>query len=127
MSCEKLPSPISPSTVETPPLFPLASSLSVAASNCLSGKPGVAPLQSFVQELIRRSRTSGIVVQTALCYIEAVHQKLPEIASTPTAPAKEAAPEESSQDDQPVTPGPLAPSPLLYPTTLFGLSQKFVL
>ncbi|KAI0051915.1 hypothetical protein FA95DRAFT_1602396, partial [Auriscalpium vulgare] len=37
------------------------------------------PLKSFVHEVLRRSRTSCSVLQTALCYLEAVRSKVPEI------------------------------------------------
>jgi hypothetical protein len=37
------------------------------------------PLKTFVQEILRRSRTSGSVMQTALCYLEAIRPKVPEI------------------------------------------------
>ena len=127
---QQLPSPVSPSTVETPPLSPLQPSLNVPAPTCLSGKPGVAPLQGFVQELIRRSRTSGTVLQTALCYIEAVRRKLPEIASAPVAPVKESTLGESSQDNGLAPPEPLVPSPLLCPRRTFLasliLASKFL-
>ena len=126
----QLPSPISPSTVETPPLSPLAPSLAGPTGPCLPGKPGVAPLQGFVQELIRRSRTSGTVLQTALCYIEAVRRKLPEIAKASAAPAKETTPDETSQDSELVSPEPLIPSPLLCPRRTFLasliLASKFL-
>ncbi|KAF9653202.1 hypothetical protein BDM02DRAFT_3071137, partial [Thelephora ganbajun] len=76
----------------------------------------VVPLHGFVQELIRRSRTSGTVLQTALCYIEAVRRKLPEIAST--------------SDSELVPPEPLIPSPLLCPRRTFLasliLASKFL-
>jgi len=127
---QQLPSPISPSTVETPPPSPLPPPLSGSTDACLSGKPGVAPLQGFVQELIRRSRTSGTVLQTALCYIEAVRRKLPEIASAPVTPAKETTPEEPPQDSELPSPEPLAPSPLLCPRRTFLasliLASKFL-
>ncbi|KAF7782338.1 hypothetical protein Agabi119p4_1714 [Agaricus bisporus var. burnettii] len=38
------------------------------------------PIKGFVHEVIRRSRTSGCVLQTALCYIEAVRPKIPDLA-----------------------------------------------
>ena len=121
---------MSPSTVETPPLSPLAPPLNGPTSVCVSGKPGVAPLHGFVQELIRRSRTSGTVLQTALCYIEAVRRKLPKIASAPVAPSKEVKPEESSQGDRQATPESPAPSPLLCPRRTFLasliLASKFL-
>ena len=126
----QLPSPVSPSTIETPPLSPLAPSLDNPASTCVSGKADVAPLQGFVQELIRRSRTSGTVLQTALCYIEAVRRKLPKIASASMAPVKETTPEEPSQDGELATPEPLIPSPLLCPRRTFLasliLASKFL-
>lgn len=127
---QQLPSPISPSTVETPPPSPLPQTLSGPTDSCLSGKPGVAPLHGFVQELIRRSRTSGTVLQTALCYIEAVRRKLPEIVGAPAASAKEAAPEGPPQVQQATSTEPLAPSPLLCPRRTFLasliLASKFL-
>lgn len=33
-----------------------------------------------VYEILRRSRTSGKVLQTALCYLEAIRSKVPELA-----------------------------------------------
>jgi hypothetical protein len=38
-----------------------------------------APLKNFVHEVLRRSRTSCSVLQTALCYIEALRLKVPEL------------------------------------------------
>jgi len=37
------------------------------------------PLKNFVHEVLKRSRTSGSIMQTALCYLEAVRPKVPEI------------------------------------------------
>jgi len=37
------------------------------------------PLKMFVHEVLRRSRTSCSVLQTALCYIEALRPKIPEL------------------------------------------------
>ena len=127
---QQLPSPVSPSTVETPPLSPLAPTLDGPTGPCLSGKPGVAPLHGFVQELIRRSRTSGSVLQTALCYIEAVRRKLPEMVSAPVAPVKETSFEGSFQDREATPAEPLVPSPLLCPRRTFLasliLASKFL-
>ena len=36
-------------------------------------------IKGFVHEVLRRSRTSGCVLQTALCYIEAVRPRIPEL------------------------------------------------
>jgi len=37
------------------------------------------PIKGFVHEVIRRSRTSGCVLQTALCYLEAIRPKIPDL------------------------------------------------
>jgi len=37
------------------------------------------PIRSFVHEVLRRSRTSGCVLQTALCYLEAIRPKIPQL------------------------------------------------
>ncbi|KAF8160826.1 hypothetical protein B0H34DRAFT_795687 [Crassisporium funariophilum] len=37
------------------------------------------PIRSFMQEVLRRSRTTGSVLQTALCYLEAIRLKIPEL------------------------------------------------
>ena len=37
------------------------------------------PIKGFVHEVLRRSRTSTGVLQTALCYLEAVRSKVPEL------------------------------------------------
>jgi len=36
-------------------------------------------MRSFVHEVLRRSRTSGVVLQTALCYLEAIRSKVPDL------------------------------------------------
>ncbi|KAF8348345.1 hypothetical protein F5887DRAFT_953202 [Amanita rubescens] len=43
------------------------------SKNCL------LPIKGFVHEVLRRSRTSGCVLQTALCYIEALRPMIPEL------------------------------------------------
>ena len=58
----------------------------------ISGKASIALLHGFVQELICCSCTSGTALQTTLCYIEAVRQKLPKITSTPVALVNETTP-----------------------------------
>ncbi|KAF9523992.1 hypothetical protein CPB83DRAFT_839243 [Crepidotus variabilis] len=37
------------------------------------------PLRNFIHEVLKRSRTSGSILQTALCYLEAARVKIPEI------------------------------------------------
>ena len=85
----------------------------------------------FRAELIRRSRTSGTVLQTALCHIEAVRRKLPEIVGAPVAPVKEPSPEEPSWQGREATSAePLVPLPLLCPRRTFLacliLASKFL-
>ena len=36
-------------------------------------------MKGFVHEVLRRSRTSGTVLQTALCYLEAIRSKIPDL------------------------------------------------
>jgi len=36
-------------------------------------------LKNFVHEVLKRSRTSGSIMQTALCYVEAIRSEVPEI------------------------------------------------
>ena len=100
---QQLPSPVSPSTIEIPLLSPLAPSLN-GPSACVSGKPSVAPLHGFVQELIRRSCTSGTVLRATPYYIKAIRRKLPKIASAPVAPLKEIKPEEPPWGGRPAAP-----------------------
>ena len=40
----------------------------------------LVPLRNFVHEVLRRSQTSGTVLQTALCYLEAIRLKVSELA-----------------------------------------------
>ncbi|KAG2148453.1 hypothetical protein BD769DRAFT_1412188 [Suillus cothurnatus] len=86
----QLPSPISPTTQPSPtpapcipdsyslhsPKIPLTPGSSDQTSRC-----DVAPMKGFVHEVLRRSRTSGSVLQTALCYLEAIRAKVPELVS----------------------------------------------
>ena len=53
---------------------------STPATSLLPGNDSdVLPIRSFVHEVLRRSRTSGIVLQTALCYLEAVRPEVPNL------------------------------------------------
>ncbi|KAJ7497531.1 hypothetical protein FB451DRAFT_1386767 [Mycena latifolia] len=79
----QLPSPVSPLTQPSPP-SPLSSSspaCSRAGQTPLQCEPdrNLVPIKGFVHEVLRRSRTSGSVLQTALCYLEAVRPKVPEL------------------------------------------------
>ena len=105
------------------PAVPSATTPRGSADARLSRKPGVAPLQGFVQEL---TRTSGTMLQIALCG----RRTLLEIASAPVASTMEATAEERPHDSELVPPGPLAPSPLLCPHRTFLasliLASKFL-
>src|SRR6267154_5994038 len=41
----------------------------------------VVPMKGFVHEVLCHSRTSGSVLQTALCYLEAICMKVPELVT----------------------------------------------
>ncbi|KAG6819737.1 hypothetical protein H0H93_009128 [Arthromyces matolae] len=83
----QLPSPISPSTHSSPALSSASSPPSTSASSTFgsdaactpSSRVNLVPIKSFVHEVLRRSRTSGCVLQTALCYLEAIRGKVPEL------------------------------------------------
>ena len=74
----QLPSPISPSTRPSP-----ISSSPIASTSPLSAEAvrnnHLIPIRGFVHEVLRRSRTSTGVLQTALCYLEAVRRKVPDL------------------------------------------------
>lgn len=42
-------------------------------------QPPLVPVRGFVHEVLKRSRTSGGVLQTALCYLEAIRPKLADL------------------------------------------------
>ena len=79
----QLPSPISPSTQSSPPTSPpgFASTQTANAKATPSAQQNtnLVPIKGFVHEVLRRSRTSGSVLQTALCYLEAIRAKVPEL------------------------------------------------
>jgi hypothetical protein len=78
----QLPSPISPTTHPSP-ISPISISPAYSrqegrtSADCRSN---LVPLKGFVHEVLRRSRTSGTVLQTALCYLEAIRTKVPDLA-----------------------------------------------
>ncbi|KAF8813782.1 hypothetical protein BYT27DRAFT_7250669 [Phlegmacium glaucopus] len=77
-------SPISTSILSAPSQSSstsIASSSSTAPTSLLSGNDSdhILPIRSFVHEVLRRSRTSGVVLQTALCYLEAIRPKVPNL------------------------------------------------
>jgi hypothetical protein len=74
-----LPSPISPTTQYTPVTSPVSPHASQAILYSQHHQCETAPMKGFVHEVIRRSRTSGSVLQTALCYLEAIRSKVPDL------------------------------------------------
>ncbi|THU95413.1 hypothetical protein K435DRAFT_779079 [Dendrothele bispora CBS 962.96] len=50
-------------------------------SECSLTTRNLVPIRGFVHEVLRRSRTSASVLQTALCYLEAIRPKIPELAT----------------------------------------------
>lgn len=86
----QLPSPISPTTQPSPtPATCLPNTYSLHSpqipltpgSSDQAPRGDVAPMKGFVHEVLRRSRTSGSVLQTALCYLEAIRAKVPELVT----------------------------------------------
>jgi hypothetical protein len=48
--------------------------------DCTAGtRCNLVPIKAFIHEALRRSRTSGTVLQTALCYLEAIRPKVLEL------------------------------------------------
>lgn len=70
----QLPSPISPMTNPSPP-----QPRNLASIEHPANPTSLVPLKGFVHEVLRRSRTSATALQTALCYIEAVRTRIPEL------------------------------------------------
>ena len=56
-----------PLSTQTPPLF-VSTSAETTSSLLL--------LKNFVHEVLKRSQTSGSILQTTLCYLKAVHSKM---------------------------------------------------
>ena len=75
----QLPSPISPSTQPSPISPFISAHASQQPPRCITGSQNLVPIKGFVHEVLRRSRTSGNVLQTALCYLEAIRAKVPEL------------------------------------------------
>ena len=60
----------------TPQLFEPSS---MPTSSTTDPDQQLLPMKTFVHEVLRRSRTSANILQAALCYLEAVRSKVPEI------------------------------------------------
>jgi len=74
----QLPTPPSPSTLPPSPLSAVLSETFTEKGMSTPTNP-LVPIRSFVHEVLRRSRTSGGVLQTALCYLEAIRPKIPQL------------------------------------------------
>lgn len=74
-----LPSPVSPTTQPALVVSPATSHPAHPATCPHHQWSDIAPIKGFVHEVLRRSRTSGIVLQTALCYLEAIRLKVPDL------------------------------------------------
>ncbi|OJT09858.1 G1/S-specific cyclin pas1 [Trametes pubescens] len=74
----QLPSPFSPMTGPSPSRPVDRCEPYIQAPEC-SGGSNLIPIKGFVHEVLRRSRTSTGVLQAALCYLEAVRAKVPEL------------------------------------------------
>lgn len=89
MKTSQLPSPSPSSPPSSPSPKALCSSLrsSEYCTTVLDKSPSalpslnpLVPIKIFVHEVLRRSRTSACVLQTALCYLEAIGPKVPGLA-----------------------------------------------
>ncbi|OBZ68311.1 hypothetical protein A0H81_11726 [Grifola frondosa] len=84
----QLPSPVTPSIHPSPPSPLSDAGDSTGSASDLASGCNLVPIKGFVHEVLRRSRTSTGVLQTALCYLEAVRGKIPELIrkekTTPT-------------------------------------------
>ncbi|TFK68657.1 hypothetical protein BDN72DRAFT_858209 [Pluteus cervinus] len=76
-----LPSPVTPTISPTTPVRAVTGSSHSAPK---ANPEGLTPIKPFVHEVLRRSRTSGYVLQTALCYLEAIRPKIPGLVHAPS-------------------------------------------
>ena len=74
-----LPSPISPTIQPTPVFSPVASHSTQPVVCPQLQWYNIAPIKGFVHEVLCRSRTSGTVFQTALCHLEAICSRVPDL------------------------------------------------
>ncbi|EJD52385.1 hypothetical protein AURDEDRAFT_111113 [Auricularia subglabra TFB-10046 SS5] len=89
------------------------------------------PLRHFIHEVLRRSRTNFITLQTALCYVEAIAARLPTLVKEEANfMVKRAEPGYVPQPDDENPEVPALPSPLLCPRRTFLasilLASKFL-
>lgn len=82
----QLPSPVSSQSSPTsPPHSRPNPPTDAVTKEILDQESNLVPLKGFVHEVLRRSRTSGNVLQTALCYLEAIRSKVPDLVRTEEA------------------------------------------
>lgn len=68
-------------SIPTSHTIPAATATPALIQPCTSSElRNLVPIRGFVHEVLRRSRTSGCVLQTALCYLEAIRPKIAEYA-----------------------------------------------
>jgi len=77
----QLPSPNTPTTNLSPPSLRSAPTNQAPVQSASDARSSQIHIKGFVHEVLRRSRTSGTVLQTALCYLEAIRSKVPELLS----------------------------------------------
>ncbi|KAH8828228.1 hypothetical protein DL96DRAFT_1158818 [Flagelloscypha sp. PMI_526] len=73
-----LPSPVTPSTSPTS-CMPGSPAMPNGINECMK-QSHATQLRSFVTEVVRRSKTSGCVLQAAACYLEGLKASVPELA-----------------------------------------------
>ena len=77
-SCNsQLLSPISPSMQPSPIASQFTSAPSTQQPN--GTQCNLVPIKGFVHKVLRRSRTSSCVLQTALCYLKAIRSNVPQL------------------------------------------------
>ncbi|KAK7005689.1 hypothetical protein R3P38DRAFT_3214634 [Favolaschia claudopus] len=72
-------SPSSPVSSTSSLEYALPGAVALQCDQDLDNRTNLVPIKGFVHEVLRRSRTSGSVLQTALCYLEAIRPKVPEL------------------------------------------------
>ena len=76
----QLLSPITPSTQSSPIASQFTSAPSAQQPDSSAGTQcNLVPIKGFVHEVLRHLQTSGCVFQTALCYLEAIRSKVPQL------------------------------------------------
>ena len=70
-----------PTTNLSPASLRSASTNQVPIQSAPDSRSSQVHIKGFVHEVLRHSRTSGTVLQTALCYLEAIRSKVPKLLS----------------------------------------------